>query len=198
MNKVLIGVCTRGQISVGTARFLIDQKHDIAFGSEAISATISRSIVAHKFLKGNYTHLYFLDDDIKPPIDCIERLLRHDKDIVEANYLLFLDGHLHPAAYRKVGDNEYASLQFGERGLKEVDAIGLGACLIKRRVIEECMKKDCFRLELEKDGRLAKGEDIIFSEVAKKLGFGIWYDFSIRCEHYKTVNLNDFETLLTS
>lgn len=210
-NKVLIGCCTRGSITAGTTRFLTRQKqeYDIIVDGDPIAATITRSIIARKFLKGkdsghsaiantDYTHLFFLDDDIKPPNDCIERLLKHDKDVVEADYLLFLDGHLHPAAYERAGDNKYISLKCGNIGLHEVHAIGLGACLIKRKVMEECIKNKCFELELEKDGRLAKGEDVIFSEVAKGLGFQLYYDFDTSCEHYKILNLRDIETLITS
>ena len=208
MDKVLIGVTTRGHISVGSVQFLRKQRYDITFGSEGISATIARMIVCRKFLKGipsnhhaigndNYTHLFFLDDDIRPPSDVIETLLKHDKDVVCANYLLFLDNHLHPAAYKKASDT-YESYLMGEVGVKEVDAIGLGACLIKRHVIWKAMQRDCFTLEYDKDGYLSKGEDITFSECVKRLGIPIHYDFSTMCHHVKEIDLLDMEQFITS
>ena len=196
-DDVLIGVTTRGHISVGTVQFLRKQPYDITFGSEGISATIARHIVCRKFLKGDWTHLFFLDDDIRPPVDVIQTLLKYEKDVICANYLLFLDQHLHPAAYKKAKDT-YESYRMGETGVKEVDAIGLGACLIKRHVLEKTMREDCFTLEYDEDGHLAMGEDITFSECVKRFGIPIHYDFSTMCHHVKEIDLLDMEMFLTN
>ena len=198
MDKVLIGVATRGHIHVGTVRFLLSQKHEVCFGAEGISATIARSIICRKFLKGDYTHLFFLDDDINPPKDVIDKLLKHDKDVICANYYLFLDGRLHCAAYTKKGDNVYEPYDLSTVGMKEVDGIGLGACLIKRAVIKETLKIYDFSLVLDEEGYLSKGEDITFSEAVKIQGFPIHYDFNTICQHHKEIGLQDMEQFITS
>ncbi|KKK72141.1 hypothetical protein LCGC14_2906870 [marine sediment metagenome] len=196
-DNILIGVTTRGHISVGTVQFLRKQHYDIFFASEGISATIARNIVCRHFLKGTWSHLFFIDDDIRPPEHVIDTLLGYEKQVICANYLLFLDGHLHPAAYKKAKDT-YESYCMGEIGMKEVDAIGLGACLIEREVIEKAMAKDCFTFEYDEDGYLSKGEDITFSECVKKLGYPIHYDFNTMCRHVKQIDLCDIEMFLTS
>ncbi len=196
-DNVLIGITTRGHISVGAVQFLRKQHYDIFFASEGISATIARMIVCRHFLKGTWTHLFFLDDDIRPPEHVINTLLGHEKQVICANYLLFLDSHLHPAAYKRAKGG-YESYLMGVTGVKEVDGIGLGACLIKRSVIEKAMAKDCFTLEYDENGYLSKGEDITFSECVRREGIPIWYDFDTMCHHVKEIDLCDLEMFLTS
>lgn len=46
------------------------------------------NIMSNRTIKGGYSHLFLLESDVFPPIDTIDRLLAHDKDMVTAVYLL--------------------------------------------------------------------------------------------------------------
>lgn len=194
--NVLVAIPTRGWIyykivnAIGELRsmgFIVILSQS-SYGVEA-----ARGRLCRYFLKfPDYTHLMFLDDDIIPPSDIIARLLGHNVDMVSANYPVMYDGMLRNSASLKVGtgkDVPYVNLHNDASGLTAVDGVGLGACLIKRKVIEECMKERCFAMDMDDEYEVSKGEDYKFCETAKKKGFNIYVDCDIKCEHYKNTPL---------
>lgn len=185
MMNVLIGVPTRGTVSVGTVRFLWNAPAQAYFSTSAISVVHARRNIAAKFMKEAYSALLFLDDDISPPADVLARLEEANRPIVSANYPTYIDGRIRSCAYKKVDNNWFAS-SFAETGVGEVDAVGLGCCLIKREVFVEIGAD--FSIEYF-GGDIVMGEDIGFCERAKSAGFPIYCNFDCICDHYKPVSL---------
>jgi hypothetical protein len=97
-----------------------------------------RNEVCREFLKGDATHLLFLDLDHLYKPDLAERLLRARKPVITARYHMRREP-FHAAAYVKHrmldGPHVYAPVHFGQ-GVFEIERAGAGALLIERRVIE--------------------------------------------------------------
>ena len=151
----------------------------------------ARNEFRKRALEGGYDYMLFLEQDIVPPMDLVERLLAADKEICsalyfnikrEGNRMLCYDGH-NPMAWDAIhdcaGKSREKSLGF-ERlfpsALLRVDGCGLGCVLIGRKV-------------LEKVGfRCVPGstdfEEFFFAEDCRKHGFEMFVDSSTVCRHH--------------
>ena len=136
----------------------------------------------------NADYLMWIDSDMQFPPYGVTRLIGYGLDIVGGVY------------FRKAADARPLVLRFNEAGLFEeftevprgelfeVDGIGTGFLLIRRRVIEaftpEVTKEygTPFGIGKGPTGR-EEGEDLSFCRRAKLLGFKIWADPSIPLGH---------------
>lgn len=188
--KVLIGIPTRGQISLGTVNFLAKQKTQLFCASSNISVTDARRKIVYHFLnETNFDALFFLDDDVMPPDDVIQLLVNVKKPIVSANYPIYVDGVIKSCACSvkwSATRNKWSYYAPDEVGVKEVDGCGLGCCLIERKVIKR-VGVDFYLHYL--NGSLDTGEDLDFCNRARKAGFPIYCNFNVSCEHVKPVGL---------
>lgn len=156
---------------------------------DTIDLEIRKPIVANanyivkKFLKTKATHLLMLDDDVCPDDNLIRRLIKYDKDVVGGSVLIWrkeFEGPMTCAAIKNLKDpTEYTfidTIEDNNEGLREVDFIGLGCILIKRKVLEK-MEPPCFKQIFDDDGKeLVKGIDLYFCERVKDMGFEIYAD----------------------
>ncbi len=150
----------------------------------------SRNLVRERVLHGDYDYLFCLDQDIVPPKDIIERLIKHQKEIVTGIYYnnytrtdpntgQLLQRKLPVAWVKSLHDiNKLVTikkeiLESGE--LIKIDSCGTGCILIHRSILEKIK----FRWEDDKPGV----DDVFFCIDALKLGYGIYADTSIVCEH---------------
>lgn len=130
-------------------------------------------------------YLFMIDDDMLAPPDLFFQLVANDKDICAA--LAFtrnpdhkpviydvIEGH-DPVTKQPFYINKFA-MNYPRNTLVECDAVGFGAVLIKRKVID-AMKTPRFM------GLTGCGEDITFCYKAKKLGFEVWMDTRIKLGH---------------
>jgi len=144
----------------------------------------NRNDLTKTFLQGDYTHLFFMDSDMSFPEATLSRLLHHDKDIVGGFYSTKVRPFRSTAMVKsnKPGARfESYTPQNGET-LKQVDALGTGCMLIKRKVIEG-MKWPWFYYKPDYELETFATEDVAFCEDAAEKGFETWCDFSIRCGH---------------
>lgn len=132
----------------------------------------SRNGIAQHAIDSGATHVLFLDSDMVFPGDLLDRLLKHDKDIVGVNYsrrtlptvpTAFIDGH-GPLYTEK-----------DSAGLVPVTHCGMGAMLIKGHVFDG-MKQPIFKFEDRPGNVDFVGEDVIFCRKAKEAGFQVLVD----------------------
>lgn len=136
----------------------------------------------------NSDYVFFLDVDVFPPQNIIEKLLAQNKDIVSGPYHS-KKPPFHPHAYKELDNGSYETIEIKKNSLLEVDAVGAGCLLIKTNVLKK-MTKPWFstvlpglNAEHAKDLKFDKtqglGEDLYFCKKARNAGFKIYYDNTI-------------------
>lgn len=145
----------------------------------------ARERLAESSLELGADYLFMIDDDMLAPPDLVHRLLAHDKDIVAA--LAFTRNPDHkPVIYETIeGMDRSVNQSYGmtrfvmnypRNALVECDAVGFGAVLIKTDVFRKVPQPWFFGME-------RTGEDITLCIKARKAGFSVWMDTSIKLGH---------------
>lgn len=116
------------------------------------------------------THLLFVDSDMVFEPEALETLIKHDKDIIGAS-----------ANRRKLPLESNVENPSGE-GLTTCDSIGTGFMLIKLSIFD-FLPEPWFFFESNEDGDLVNGEDYWFCQLARKHGFQVWVDLSVKVGH---------------
>ena len=122
--------------------------------------------------------VWFIDSDMSFPPDSLARLMSHGKDIVAATYVRRYPPHelLGKALNQKPGIPVDV-----QGGLLEAAGIPLGMALIRRSIFEK-LKKPYFRLVHDEELGKTKGEDYLFCEAVRELGYRVWIDFDLTKE----------------
>lgn len=148
----------------------------------------ARERLAEGALAEGCDYLFMIDDDMLAPPDLFYKLVAHDKDIVAA--LAFTRNPDHrPVIYETVeGFSHEAGKSYGftrfvnnypRNTLVECDAVGFGAVLIKTSTFKALPQPWFFGME-------RTGEDITFCVKARKAGFKVFMDTSIKLGHLGT------------
>ena len=145
--------------------------------------TVNVNSMVKKFLNTKSSHLLMLDDDIIPDDNLLKRFVAYDKDVIGGSVLIWRkewEGPMTCAAIKNLKNpTEYTfidTVKGNNDGLREVDFVGLGCILIKRKVLEK-MEPPWFKQVFDDDGKkLVKGIDLYFCERAKDMGFEIYAD----------------------
>lgn len=114
-------------------------------------------------------YLFFLDSDIVFPMDILEALLSHKKDIVGCVY------NRRAPPFDVLGLPKDGKSLSVENGLVEMDALPTGCMLIKMSVFRK-LTKPYFRGEVIEGETFVKGEDYSFCKAAREAGYRIWAD----------------------
>lgn len=138
--------------------------------------TIARRNLVDIFLKSDFDYIFWVDSDMKFPIDAPLRLLNRNKDIVGANYRrrrfpnpTFTGMSGTPGNYTEfqTTDNSPA--------MEQIDVLPHGLVLVKREVYEK-IPQPHYLQEFVKELNLEIGEDIYFCQLAKAAGYEVWCD----------------------
>ena len=157
---------------------------------------VMRNESASVAIKGQYDNLIMLDADMVYPKDTINKLVGHDKDVVGGLYYWkTLKPHKNkkgvgyaPHAYKKLDADifaEYAqycsiNVEKQEQDLVEVDGLGGGGMCIKREVLEKVARP---QFECTWESTELSGEDLDFCKKAKRKGFTLHCDLSVKFGH---------------
>lgn len=153
----------------------------------------NRNLGIQQAIDNDFKYVLFLDDDILMPPNLIHRLMRHDKDIVSALYLMRSYPH-QPIVFDYADEKGRCRHYYppdGEAGLIKAVTVGLGAVLIKTEVFKKMaadgqaldnVGKPCWITmgELEPDHWC---DDVAFFHRARKSGFDVWCDTSTPVGH---------------
>jgi len=128
------------------------------------------------------SHILFIDSDMTFPQDMVQRLLKHDVDIVAANCARrrMPTG---PTAqnYDENGVRQLVYTMLDSTGLEEVGSIGTGIMLIKKEVFQN-MSEPWFDMPWQVVKRGYMGEDVFFCKKAQELGFKVYIDHDVSKE----------------
>ena len=147
-------------------------------------------MLAHEFLKTEHEVLLFIDSDIEFTAEDVAKLWNlyikdHDQDV----------SNIYMGAYRRKGETVTWVWKGGvERPLTdfteptEIDYAGTGFMMIPRKVFEalddpDWERRDGIRAYFQDDG-LDLSEDYFFCQEARKVGFKILCDPSIKLKHW--------------
>ena len=146
----------------------------------------ARNSACEGALAGGFRHIFFLDDDVVPPSDVIQRLLARNLDIVSGLYFL-RSPPICPVMMRRVeGQGGQWITEFAPGQLVEADYVGAGCLLIRTDVFRK-MRPPWFewltdRMDLPPHERLS--EDYAFLWKARRdHGYKVFVDTGVQCEH---------------
>jgi hypothetical protein len=138
--------------------------------------TIARRNLVDIFLKSDFTHIFWVDSDMKFPIDAPLRLLKRNKPIVGANY-----------RRRRFPNPNFTGMSGGAGNFREfqttdssppmelIDVLPHGLVMARREVYER-IPQPHYLQEFIPSLNLEIGEDIFFCQQAQKAGYEIWCD----------------------
>lgn len=155
-------------------------------------------------LENSYDYVLMMDSDVVPPVDIIERLLLHDKDIVSGLYYGVFNvdkaQKIRPVAWKCLTEKEFEEVKdkllsdvvrgredirrnlTGEEiesgKLQEVIIPSCGCMLVSRKIFSR------FKYGLlDVPGRLRTGDDIYFCRKVRERGIKLYCDPSLKCKH---------------
>lgn len=145
----------------------------------------AREEMAKQAIAADCEYLLMIDDDMICPDNMFEKLYEADKPIIAP--LAFTRNFPHkPVIYsciegwdsvsQKDYFTNYAVMNYPKDQLREVDAVGFGAVLIKTEVLKAVPTPRFM-------STCGTGEDILFCYKAKKAGFSTWVDTRIKLGH---------------
>jgi GT2 family glycosyltransferase len=141
----------------------------------SVIADLRNALVKEALKSDSTTHILFVDDDQIFPADTLERLIERDLDIVGAN---IVRKEPNPRTNsREIGSNGVCWTLPNDTGVKEVDYVGTGLILIKRRVFE-AMEYPWYFYDVAK----GSGEDVAFCHKAREHGFKTYIDHDLSKE----------------
>lgn len=176
--------------------YLNDYSSHVADAREVtLSGTRSNNLQESRPLSGQVTYdtILWIDSDISwTPEDAL-KLINSDKDITTGVYLLSNgDSIIHPISLGR--PYKYEDI-LEKTELEKIDGCGFGFIAIKQGVFEK-LPRPWFQsasVSHEIEGGTYDfnviGEDLSFCLNAKKLGFDIWFDPTVRVNHHKSVVL---------
>ncbi len=169
--------------------------------SWGIPITQNRNKIVKRFLDTNADFLLTFDDDVIPLFNPAEAVF-YDKDVLGLPTRRRSGQKLEWVIYAKhpTLENKYASIDLDkvktDADLLQVDGIGTGAILIKRKVLE--MVKHPFEDLFDEDGIRKLGQDLNFCKKVIKAGFKIFVAPKMICEHVKDHGLVNMDSYFIS
>ena len=178
------------------------------FMNRGMPIDVAREQMVRSALKHDVDYIFFLDSDVVLPSDAVLTLKaiaeQKNLDIVSALYWARKRGEdiLQPAAWKIIQREgnivklaPVAAEQYIDKGaILEVDCIGLGACLIRRKVFDELDRKGVkpfFEWGLGRPNLPQVSEDFNFClKVADHLGIHPYVATSVRAHHVCTARRN--------
>lgn len=170
------------------AAHLATYKNVVFMAARGRPVDYTRNGIIQQFLiLPEFTHLFLLDSDTEPPLDCIDKLLALDVPIASGCYPVLMQAGLRWALANKDNDGRYRLLEWLQDEPFEVDAGGAGCLLVARDVFDK-VKWPWFQWVNNEDGSQVS-EDIYFFRKCNENGLRITVEPTVICNHHKEINL---------
>jgi len=163
----------------------------------------SRNKILDYAINESYNYVLMMDCDVIPPVDIIDRLLLHEKDIVSGLYYSLLNIYgkqeYRAVAWKGATDEEFQKVklmfspgiiksrdnlrrhltdeEIESEELQEVIIPSAGCMLISRNVFQNV------RYGLLDVSGYDTSDDIFFCKKAREAGFKLYCDPTVECEH---------------
>ncbi len=141
----------------------------------------SRNILKEYVLKNNYDYFFSLEQDLIPPINILESLLRHKKRVITAVYFNYVtkgnETRLLPVIWTGISNNLRYLIKPHQlkKGLLRIAIAGLGCILIHKTVLAKIK----FRYEKKEEAF----DDVYFALDCKKHNIPIYADTNLISKH---------------
>lgn len=162
-----------------------------AFNIGSVITLARRNLVNH-FLQSGADYIWWLDSDMKFPIDAGVRLLNRNKDIVGVNYRR--RRFPNPTFTAMVGKpGTYTELQTTPNSppMEAIDVLPHGCVMAKREVYLK-VPQPHYLQEYIPELNIELGEDLYFCREAQKAGYTVWCDHELsrECAHIGVFHFN--------
>lgn len=138
--------------------------------------TIARRNLADIFMKSDFDYIWWVDSDMKFPIDAPIKLLKRNVPIVGVNYRR---RRFPNPNFTGMKGTPGSFVEFQTRddspAMEQIDVLPHGCVLVHRSVYEK-IQGPYYLQEFVPELNLEIGEDIFFCQQVKKAGFDIWCD----------------------
>ena len=199
---VYIAVLNQGEIAVELAQsldLLINQSPYPLYVEYPAEKPISynRNQIVKRFLeRKQYDYLIMIDSDIVPPPNYLS-LIDFQKDIISGVCFAFTKNQIFPLVLKRDKKKPkgskfvpYVSVKPKNwKGLLEVDAVGTGAIVLSRKVVEDIPYP--FKNIYDKTGEKQIGLDLNFCREAKKKGYKVFCHTDYVCSHHTRMDLKN-------
>lgn len=166
-------------LAIMSARWYAAAPVGASFNVHIVNGTLiadQRAKLARMALTSGADYALYLDSDMRFPPYLLEKLVAHGKDIVACNYAT------RRLPVKTVAFSDFATLKciysHDRTGLEEVDAIGMGAMLVKTEVFRK-LPQPWFNVSYLPSGGMYVGEDIYFCKLAQAHGFKVFVDHDL-------------------
>lgn len=133
----------------------------------------SRNILAQKAVEGDFTHILWIDSDMKFPHDMLGRLLRHRVAFVGINASMRRPPFRTTAT---IGKDELLVTNRHSTGLEKVERVGMGVVMHEVAVLKKIRRRPWFSFEYIPRKGIHRGEDYYFCKRVRNAGFQLWVD----------------------
>lgn len=187
-KKILVGIPTNKYIEPQTFKSLwdLDIPEDFELDFQyfyGYQIDQVRNLIADWARR--YDYLLSVDSDIVLPRDSLKKMLQADKDIVTGLYIQRKPETQILEVYMDTPNGGCTNIPYSlleNKNTVEIAACGMGAALIKSEVFKK-MSYPHFYYKSALTMQETISEDIYFCKKARELGFSVWADPSIKCDH---------------
>jgi GT2 family glycosyltransferase len=161
----------------------------------------ARNTVIKEFRELDFDYLWWIDDDIVPPPNAMERMVntleaRDDIDSLGAACFSMKsdsgDYFPYPVTLRYNEDKQY-EVYYGQ-GVEQVDATG-GACVMMKRHIFDNVERP-YEFVYHRDGTLALTCDFKVWQKLEETGYKLFIDFDILCDHQRPCSIKSIQDMM--
>jgi len=193
--KITLAICTNRQIrpkTVGSLLDMVNYSKEIDFhilvAEQGFTIAENRNYSVIQAIKNESDYLLFIDDDMTFPEDTLERLLRHDKEVIGINsYSRCLPPNSTVGLMNDKGEykhpDKYPPFEMKiPNQLFKAYFVGAGVMLIDMKVFAK-LPKPYFTFQVNAEGKVIHGEDGLFCKSVRGAGMDIWCDPTIPVGH---------------
>lgn len=188
MKKILIAVPTNKYVETETMKSIYDLIIPEGYTTElqffyGYQVDQIRNLIAD--WGKNYDYVFNIDSDIILPNDTLVKMIRADKDIISGLYIQRKPDQHILEVYQDNGRGGVENIPYWAiegRGVIPIASCGFGSVLVKGDVYRK-MEYPHFLYQSAINHSDTLSEDVYFCLKARRMGFTVWADTSIQCEH---------------